>query len=151
MSEASILWDYRLICKVLEVLHEEPEYSPPYLRREYDLMNPTHDTVKSRVIRIERTWDWRERVFKAFQCDLQAGATCTQMTQFIRYSSLMPCFCQRCDPAIRGWMPLERHQCFAWWRYYWQQKYTKAVDRAVAVIARNFDRWRVWDEWKNEE
>lgn len=146
MSESTIRSDFERISKVLAILYDNPEYAPKVLRREYNHdFNRTNDSALTRVLKIERAWDWRERVYNSFRCALPQS--CNQMSHFAGYSQFQKDFCQRLDPKVtHGWIPLERHHCFAWWNYYWRGRYTKPVDRATGIIVRNFDRWRVWGE-----
>lgn len=146
MSESSILSDFERICKVIDVLYDDPTYSPLHLKRQYDNdFNPTHDGQVTKILKIERAWDWRDRVYNSFRCALPKD--CTQMAHFAHKGKLQRYFCQRFDPRIvHGWIPFERRHCWAFWSYYWNQEYIRELDRAVKIVCRNFDRWRVWGE-----
>ena len=146
MSEQAILSDFSRICHVLDILDVHPEYAP-YGRKFDEEFNKTKDRIKVRTLRIERAWDWRDRVFKSFHCSLVDPQSCNQMAFFAHRWILQKYFCHRMNPMIVGRRaPLSKNQCFAWWTYYWEHRYMRDLDKAVNVIVGNFEKWDVWGE-----
>lgn len=147
VSESSIRSDFERISKVLAILYDNPEYAPFNLSKDYgNDFNPTNDGIKTRILKIERAWDWRERIFHSFRCTLPA--CCHQMDSIRNGTAMLDDFCHRVEREhSNGWIPFERHHCFAWWSYYCDGVYHgRSLDGAIWIISRNFDRWRVWVE-----
>lgn len=133
------------IDSVLWVFFTDPTYKPRDFNLIQSELNPTKDRIKSRVLRLDAIVDWRMRIYSCFRCNLLPHEDCNQMAWWHTRHVAMSHMCHRIWPhERREWRRyLNRYECMAWWRYYWQQVEGPDMWRAVHKIYRNFDRWGV--------
>jgi hypothetical protein len=143
MDENQILWDYDVICKVLETLFSDPLYIPRH--EDFHDLNPQHDKIKVKILKIEASWQWRDLVYKSVSCDREETLNCATAGYLAQYHASMPYFCGRINQRINAGriIPLNPTECHAFWLYYWHGAWNKQAGYAVKKVLRNFNRLRV--------
>lgn len=122
VSEMDFIYDFGRIKKVIDTLFTDEQYIPVFDGWSNEF-NPTRDPPKNKMLRIERQWDWRDRVFKSLmnQAELPNHLRC-------RY---------------RWYLTITEEWVF--WEYYRKGVWRPECGRAIVKVCRNFDRWKVWE------
>lgn len=145
MDEHQSFSDYQRICRVLEILFDDVLFVPR--NQDFSDLNPERDGTKRRILKEEARWNWRDLVFRSFQCSTPSSDHCHCISEFILENECMPCFCCQLNEKwnIGRWIPLNRQECYAWWSYYWAGRWTQEAGCAIQKIVRTFERWGIFE------